>query len=255
MDFKSLLKNKFVLVLLFVIVLNVVVFGLVWRLDVFVNGDLYDFGLIMNSDWANDYWYNAKMLWTFLAGATALVALSIIPHYLHSKEPSGFSKWFGFLLPSVGFVYQRLCIVFLTQIDYLVRNRLYDYGLPVNFDWATTYVPMNTAAFALMVVALLTLIIPAMRTLEIIEIELVQEEFDDETESLGSKDQKVETIPNLTEIKGVGPKRASELERAGVKTISDLANQSPKHLAEKIGLPIKQISKWIQEAKKQNKHA
>ena len=255
MDFKSVLKNKFVLVLLFVIVLNVVAFGLVWRLDVFVNGYLYDFGLIMSSEWSKDYWYSAKMLWTFLAGATALAVLSIIPHYMHGKEPSRFSKWLGFLLPSVAFVYQGLCIVFLMQIDSIVQNRLYDYGLPVNFDWTSTYAPINTAAFAIMVVALLTLIIPAMRTLELIEIEIVQEELDIETESLGSEDQKSEKGPNLTEIQGVGPKRALELERAGVKSVSDLANQSSKHLAEKTGLPIKRISKWIKEANKQNKQA
>ncbi len=41
-----------------------------------------------------------------------------------------------------------------------------------------------------MVVALLALIIPAMRTLEIIEIEIVQEDFDIETESTYKKDQK-----------------------------------------------------------------
>ena len=239
MGFKGLLKDKFVLVLLFVIILNVVVFGLVWRLDVFVNEDLYDYGLQFSANWANDYWYNAKMLWTFLAGTTVLAVLSIIPHYTHSKEPSGFSKWFGFLLPSVAFVYQGLCIVFLTQIDSIVQNRLYDYGLSGNFDWTTTYNPISAIAFALMVIALLTLIVPAMRTLEIIEIE-----------KYGSKDQKFETGPNLTEIKGVGPKRALELERAGVKSVSDLATRSPEHLAEKTGLPIKQISKWIKEAKK-----
>ena len=171
-----MLKNKFVLVLLFVILLNVVAFGLVWRLDVFVNGDLYDYGLIMSSKWAYDYWYSANMLWTFLAGATALAALSIIPHYLHSKEPSKYSKWLGLLLPTVAFVYQGLCIVFLTQISSIVQHRLYEYGLPVNFDWTTTYAPINTAAFALMVLALLALIIPANRTLEIIEIEIIQVE-------------------------------------------------------------------------------
>ena len=55
-------------------------------------------------------------------------------------------------------------------------------------------------------------------------------------------------ISNLTEIKGVGSKRAKELERAGVKTTSDLAKRSPKHLSEKTGIPITQISKWIIEA-------
>jgi len=69
-------------------------------------------------------------------------------------------------------------------------------------------------------------------------------------ENLFSKDQKSETEPNLTEIKGIGHKRAIELELAGVKTISDLAKRSPKHLAEKTGIPITQISKWILEANK-----
>ena len=54
----------------------------------------------------------------------------------------------------------------------------------------------------------------------------------------------------MTEIKGIGPQRALELELAGVKTISDLAKRSPKHLAEKTGIPITQISKWIIEANK-----
>ncbi len=60
----------------------------------------------------------------------------------------------------------------------------------------------------------------------------------------------------MTKIKGIGPKRALELERAGVKSVSDLAKRSPKNLAEKTSIPLKQISKWIIEAKKQsNKHA
>ena len=45
-DFRSLLYNKFVQVLLFVFVLNVGIFGLLWRLDVFVNTDLYSSGSV-----------------------------------------------------------------------------------------------------------------------------------------------------------------------------------------------------------------
>ena len=54
----------------------------------------------------------------------------------------------------------------------------------------------------------------------------------------------------LTEIKGIGPKRAKELENAGVKTVSELAKLSPKHTAEKTGIPIEKISNWIIEANK-----
>jgi len=76
-----------------------------------------------------------------------------------------------------------------------------------------------------------------------------------ETRKSSSLDSDVEKLlgkeSKLTELEGIGPKRAFELELAGVQTISDLAKRSPKHLAKKTGIPITQISKWIIEA---NKH-
>ena len=78
-----------------------------------------------------------------------------------------------------------------------------------------------------------------------------------ETRKISSLDNDIEKLlgkeSNLTEIEGIGPKRALELEIAGVKTVSDLAKRSPKHLAEKTGIPITQISKWIIEANKLTK--
>ena len=58
---------------------------------------------------------------------------------------------------------------------------------------------------------------------------------------------------NLSEIRGVGSKRAKILELAGVKTATDLAKRSPKHLSEKTGISITHISKWIIEAYKLTK--
>jgi hypothetical protein len=64
-------------------------------------------------------------------------------------------------------------------------------------------------------------------------------------------DDKIETeYSDLTKIKGIGFKRAIELELAGVKNISDLAKRSPQHLAEKTGIPISLISDWIIQANK-----
>lgn len=75
----------------------------------------------------------------------------------------------------------------------------------------------------------------------------------DEIDGMLSDVNETKSESDLTEIKGIGNKRASELEIAGVKTISDLAKRSPKHLAEKTGIPITQISKWIVEANKMQK--
>jgi hypothetical protein len=70
LDFKGLLRDRFVQVLFFVIVLDVITFVLLWQLDLFVNGTLYDFGLQFSYDWAADYWYFTGLLWGFLIGST-----------------------------------------------------------------------------------------------------------------------------------------------------------------------------------------
>ena len=59
-----------------------------------------------------------------------------------------------------------------------------------------------------------------------------------------------ETKPpmELTDIKGIGPRRAEELKAAGVKTVADLAKRSAKNLSEKTGIPLKNISEWIVQA-------
>jgi hypothetical protein len=77
--------------------------------------------------------------------------------------------------------------------------------------------------------------------------------LDHELKNILTKEQQLESDSNLTQIKGIGPKRAIELEIAGVKTISDLAKRSPQHLAEKTGIPITQVSNWIIEANKLKK--
>ena len=81
-------------------------------------------------------------------------------------------------------------------------------------------------------------------------------------ENQEAKTKKTETVTNhsvtkisdLSEIKGIGSKRAEKLEIAGVKTVSDLAKRSPKHLTEKTGIPIEQICRWIIEANKLTNH-
>ena len=176
MDFAELREYKTVLVLVCVLVLNVVVMFLLLGLDSFVHGDLYGYGLVFSYNWANLYWHNSLMLWTCVGGATVLAAASIVPHYLHSNGPSRFSKWTGFLLSTLAMVYQGVGIFFFSQINSLVWSGLYDYGLQGDIDWTTTYNPISTPILTLMVVAFLALIIPAVRTLEIIKIEIVDED-------------------------------------------------------------------------------
>ena len=77
--------------------------------------------------------------------------------------------------------------------------------------------------------------------------------IDREIKELNREEQKINISSNLTQIKGIGPKNAMDLELAGVTTIADLAKRSPQHLAEKTGISIILISKWIVEANKLTK--
>jgi hypothetical protein len=55
---------------------------------------------------------------------------------------------------------------------------------------------------------------------------------------------------DLTQIKGVGTKRAEVLVLAGIKNVSELATASVQLLASKTGISEKLILKWIEQAKK-----
>ena len=63
----------------------------------------------------------------------------------------------------------------------------------------------------------------------------------------------VETAPPkvaLTEVKGIGEKRAEQLKALGVNSVKELANASAKDLAVKLKISPKITGKWIDNAKK-----
>jgi len=57
----------------------------------------------------------------------------------------------------------------------------------------------------------------------------------------------------LTQVKGIGPKRAAQLKAIGISTVQDLAKASATEIAAKLKVPEKIVEKWIQEAKKVEK--
>jgi predicted flap endonuclease-1-like 5' DNA nuclease len=53
----------------------------------------------------------------------------------------------------------------------------------------------------------------------------------------------------LTEVKGIGEKRAAQLRALGINSIEDLATASAKDLATKLDISPKITTKWIENAK------
>lgn len=169
---KRLSDFKTVIILLIIIVLFSFSLLVVLRIDSFVHEDLYSYGLQFNQLWANDYWYNKNMLLTFIAGATVLSALSILPHFDQSNKPTTFSKWTGNFVPIVAAIYTIFSLSFFLRIDDVIKNILPEYGVSLGYLWSAEYWNLNTAMVTLLIASLLLLIIPAIRTLEIITVEL-----------------------------------------------------------------------------------
>ncbi len=168
-NFGSLVKNGFVRVLLFIVILNLVLFGLLWRLDVFVNVDFYSSGLRFSLDWAQDYWHNRGILWGVQIGCTVLAALSILPHHLRNQKPGKFTRVLCFFLPVIAGIYQVVSIVFLIRVNNIVQNRLGNFGLILNFNWDMLYNPVSATTLALMVTVLFSLAIPVFGGLGLIK--------------------------------------------------------------------------------------
>lgn len=58
----------------------------------------------------------------------------------------------------------------------------------------------------------------------------------------------------LTQVKGIGQKRAAQLKDIGILTAQDLAKASATEIAAKLKVSEKIVEKWIQEAKSLETH-
>ncbi len=59
----------------------------------------------------------------------------------------------------------------------------------------------------------------------------------------------------LTEVKGIGVKRAEQLKTLGITNVEDLARASAEDLAEKLKISPKITGKWVENAKELTKKA
>jgi hypothetical protein len=60
----------------------------------------------------------------------------------------------------------------------------------------------------------------------------------------------VEYFNDLTQVKGIGKRRAAQLKALGVDTVASLSTCSPEDLAEKLDVSPKRTTRWIAEARK-----
>ena len=173
------LKNYWILSVLLVVVLwNIIAFLMLWQLDVFVNVSLYDRGLMFSYDWAVGYWQNNLLCWAFILEATVFTVVAMAPHFMMTKwaEPNRCWSFTSFAFSLCAIICEGLSIYFLNQIDLIVRYKLPYFGIPSSFSWLLNYEPIIIPAYALLAISFGVLFIPLIRSLGIIQIEIVPEE-------------------------------------------------------------------------------
>ena len=53
----------------------------------------------------------------------------------------------------------------------------------------------------------------------------------------------------LTQVKGIGEKRAMQIKALGINSVDELASASTKNIAKKLKVSPKIVDKWIESAK------
>ncbi|MGB9854458.1 MAG: helix-hairpin-helix domain-containing protein [Candidatus Bathyarchaeales archaeon] len=81
---------------------------------------------------------------------------------------------------------------------------------------------------------------PAVQEPAAVEAQAVQE----------TVEQPTATVKGLTEVKGIGEKRAEQLKGVGINSVEDLAKASADDLAAKLKVSPKITKVWIENAKK-----
>lgn len=83
-----------------------------------------------------------------------------------------------------------------------------------------------------------------------------------QTQRITVKEEKVEpivetapSVTELTQVKGIGEKRANQLKALGISSVEDLARASAEDLAGKLKISPKITGKWIDSAKQLLKKA
>lgn len=70
-----------------------------------------------------------------------------------------------------------------------------------------------------------------------------------ETQSSVELSSTVESLTELTQVKGIGEKRAEQLKAVGIVTVADLSTASAEELAEKLQVSSKITGRWVKNAR------
>jgi len=130
--------------------------------DLIVHGDLYGYGLVFSYDWANQYWNYSTLIRNSFLICILLNILTIVLITFHIITSKNYIKPIIAIFITTNIFFVTMALFSLTQIDFIVNNSLYNYGLQFSYDWSISYWNTLLVLFGLMIA---TIIIDAVSVL------------------------------------------------------------------------------------------
>jgi hypothetical protein len=114
-------------------------FFFVKEVDSVVHGDLYNYGLVFNFNWADKYWNYSNLFLYFQTLALVLFGNALALLLSHIRNRNTFSISASSLLLLAGAGLSVFALYFLFRLDSIVNSDLYLYGLIFNVEWYGRY--------------------------------------------------------------------------------------------------------------------
>lgn len=153
-------KNRFnfqILAIPFTILSTIILlicYFLLEFLDLIVHGDLYEFGLVFSYEWASQYWNYLTLIRDSILISFVVIIFALIFIIIQSTSGKNFIKSLSSSLIAVRIFFVVFSFFSLLQLDSLVNNSLYDYGLQFSYEWAGPYWNILVLFFGLFMVVI-----------------------------------------------------------------------------------------------------
>ena len=108
-------------------------------LDLIVHGDLYEFGLVFSYEWANQYWNYSNLIRNSILICIFTSVITIFLIIVLTVSGKNLLKPLSATLITGSNFFAFFSLFSLTQLDFIVNNSLYNYGLQFSYEWAGPY--------------------------------------------------------------------------------------------------------------------
>ena len=108
-------------------------------LDLIVHGDLYVYGLVFSYEWANHYWNYSNLIRNSILICIFTSVITIFLIIVLTVSGKNLLKPLSATLITGSIFFAFFSLFSLTQLDFIVNNSLYNYGLQFSYEWAGPY--------------------------------------------------------------------------------------------------------------------